>query len=155
MGSGRVLEYLKALLDRFAPSQAHLLIPRFRWRGIATTNYDLLVEAAYDSEKNRLQTLVRFVKDSEPVLERLQLAKNPVPFLKLHGCLDHVHDVQIPPILTPEHYAHHADHRRRLFDRLNDWAHESPMIFCGYRLGDAHIRSLIDRLSPGTRPTFY
>src|SRR3954452_21687968 len=58
-----VYEYLKELLAPFLPAEAHRSIPLYRWRAIATTNYDLLVEKAYEQENNRLQDLARFVKD--------------------------------------------------------------------------------------------
>ena len=71
-GSPLVYEAVRAAFDKFPPSKAHKLLAEFNWRMIATTNYDCLVEKAYSDSDKRLQTLVRFVKDDEPVEERLQ-----------------------------------------------------------------------------------
>ena len=38
-----VQEHIRDLLEPFPPSEFHRLLTTFRWRGIATTNYDLLV----------------------------------------------------------------------------------------------------------------
>src|ERR1039458_4235879 len=43
----------------FEPADFHLFIPQFRWRAIATTNFDLIVERAYASASTRLQNPVK------------------------------------------------------------------------------------------------
>jgi NAD-dependent SIR2 family protein deacetylase len=43
-GNASVFEFIRLELDRLEPSDAHKLLPTFRWRTIATTNYDLLIE---------------------------------------------------------------------------------------------------------------
>lgn len=151
-GQTVVLDYVRKLLDPFQPGEGHRLIPNFRWRAIATTNYDLLIERAYALDKSRLQTPVLFFKDNDPVDERIRTTVNPVELLKLHGCIQ---NDSVPLILSNEHYEQHLANRARLFGRLKDYAHECPIIFCGYSLSDPHIRSLIYRLQPEERPMFY
>ena len=90
-GAGLVFDVVRQAFDSFQPSQAHKLISAFNWRMIATTNYDLLVERAYSTAPERIQILVRFVKDDEPIEEKLQSVVYPVPYLKLHGCLEHIY----------------------------------------------------------------
>lgn len=156
-GQANVFELVKRTLEPFEPSAAHKLLPAFRWRTIATTNYDLLVDKAYSYDRKRLQTPVSFVKDSEPVEDRLHQTERPVPYLKLHGCLNHVHDDAIPLVLSHEQYSRYSRHRTRLFHRLQDLAYESTFIFCGYTLGDAHIRNIIYELADNAvkRPAWY
>jgi SIR2-like domain/Tetratricopeptide repeat/'Cold-shock' DNA-binding domain len=154
-GSSLVYEAVRVAFDGFQPSKAHLLLAEFNWRLIATTNYDCLVEKAYSESTKRAQTLIRFVKDDEPVEDRLQSAINPVQYLKLHGCLDHIFDNDIPLILSREQYAAYSTHRTRLFGRLSDLARESTIIFIGYRLDDPHIRELIYKLDSQKRPRWY
>jgi SIR2-like domain len=69
-------------------------------RTIATTNYDTFLEAAYRDPRRRRQTLVPFVKDDEPVEDKMRSALNPVQYLKLHGCLNHLFDKDIPLVLS-------------------------------------------------------
>lgn len=103
-GSSLVYEAIRTAFDKFQPSLAHKSLAEFNWRMIATTNYDCLIEKAYSDSSKRAQSLVRFVKDDEPVEERLQAAVNPVQYLKLHGCLDHIFDNDIPLVLSREQY---------------------------------------------------
>ena len=88
-GQAIVFEYVRDLLSEFEPSAAHFRVPLFRWRAIATTNYDILLENAYARTSDRLQNIVPLVKDSEPVEGRMQRASDPLLYLKLHGCLNH------------------------------------------------------------------
>src|SRR6516165_1017879 len=104
-GTGLVYDAVRQAFDGYPPSQAHLMLSAFNWRMIATTNYDTLVEQAYSSSSKRMQSIVRFIKDDEPVEERLQAVANPVAFLKLHGCLDHIYDREVPLVLAKEQYA--------------------------------------------------
>ena len=154
-GSSLVYEAIRTAFDKFQPSLAHKSLAEFNWRMIATTNYDCLIEKAYSDSRKRIQSLVRFVKDDEPVEERLQAAVNPVQYLKLHGCLDHIFDNDIPLILSREQYDAYSANRTRLFGRLRDLARESTIVFIGYRLDDAHMRELIYRLDSSRRPRWY
>ncbi|CCF18727.1 Putative cold-shock DNA-binding domain protein [Pseudorhizobium banfieldiae] len=153
--SAQVYEKVRQAFTGFAPQKAHKLIPTFPWRAIATTNYDTIVEQAYRDVSNRIQQIVPFIKDDEPIDERLREEANPVPYLKLHGCLNHIHDTGIPPVLSREVYSSYSTNRKRLFLRLQDLAFEHTFIFVGYRLDDAHIRDLIYSLGPGKRPRWY
>jgi cold shock CspA family protein len=154
-GAPLVFNEVGKAFEGFRPSKAHKLISAFNWRAIATTNYDLLVEKAYSDSPQRLQTLVPFVKDDQPIEERLQAAVYPVSYLKLHGCLDHILDPDIPLILSRETYASYSNNRTRLFDRLKDYARESAVIFVGYRLDDPHVRDLIYSIQSNRRPRWY
>jgi hypothetical protein len=116
-GRPRVFEAVRKAFDGFQPSEAHKRVPLFYWRTIATTNYDLLLESAYSTCGERVQTLIPFVKDDEPILDKLQAATSPVPYLKLHGCLDHIHDKEIPLVLSREQYADYLTHRTNLYGR--------------------------------------
>lgn len=156
-GSGQslVFDEVRKALSPFQPGAAHRALAEFHWRMIATTNYDLLIENAYSDVKNRQQNTVKFVKDDEPVEARLQETERPVQYLKLHGCLDFIHDSDIPPILTKESYSRYSANRTRLFGRIVDYAHESTLLFIGYRLDDAHIRDLIYKIGIEKRPRWF
>jgi len=156
-GQSVVFERIRTTLEPIQPSEAHLLVPTFRWRALATTNYDTLIERAYAKAENAVQHVVPLVKNLEPVEERLQSVQSPVLLIKLHGCVSHLHDEQIPLVLSHEHYALYARHRENLFNRLQALAHESTFVFIGYQLGDAHIRSILHRLAADgvKRPTYY
>jgi len=154
-GVPQVFDEVARLFKGMLPSTAHERLADFRWRGLATTNYDRLIEDGYGANSSALQACVPFVKNKEPYEDRLRAEKNPVPLLKLHGCLQHRLDSEVPLILSNEHYAQHFANRDLLFNRLKDWASSSVLVFVGYRLADAHIRQLIYQINPNHRPRWY
>ncbi|PHR58595.1 MAG: hypothetical protein COA43_10060 [Robiginitomaculum sp.] len=148
-----VAETIRDELKKYKISDAHKLIPSFKWHTIATTNYDTFIEDAYGEHPSPLQNVLPFVKDNQPIESRISSTPNPLVLLKLHGCVDHAYDKEVPLILDPSHYETYANGRRRLFSRLEDFAHEMPLLFIGYQLGDPHILSIVRRLEKdGSRP---
>ncbi len=157
-GEINVFNFIANLFSDYHASAAHSLIPSFGWRSIATTNYDTFVEQAYmKNSEGSVQNLVKIVKDKESIEQRLHETLNPVEFYKLHGCVEHISDPDIPLVLTHDGYDIVSKNRIRLFNRLEDKSYESTFIFCGYSLADDHIRKLISKVAPSreVRPTFY
>ena len=137
-----VQQFIRDLFQPFGPADFHLLIPRFRWHGIVTTNYDLILERSYSSSAQRLQQLVPFVKNGQNVETEMKKTVNGIQYLKLHGCIDHYMDQEIPFILTSEQYTRYSKNRTRILDRFKDWGTEFPIIFCGYSISDPHIQTI-------------
>lgn len=154
-GEPQVFDEVARQFKDFTTSKAHEKLGDFRWRGLATTNYDRFIEQGYVLNTAALQTCVPFVKNEEPYEDRLRDERNPVALFKLHGCLDHRLDRDVPLVLSNEHYATYEKGRDLLFNRLRDWAQSSVLVFIGYRLADPHIRDLIYKIDPARRPRWY
>ena len=150
-------KYISDLFMPFDPADFHLLIPTFRWRAIATTNFDMIVERAYASAPARQQNLIKTVKDGDRFDARLNQEANPVGFYKLHGCIESYSDSEIPLILGNEQYASYGKKRTRLYNRFRDLGFECPIIFSGYSISDPHIQELLFDLTDSgiDRPPFY
>jgi hypothetical protein len=150
-----VQEYLRQLFEPFQPTKAHRLLPCFRWAGLATTNYDRLIERAYE-RPDSVQKLVPFIQNGDRVDDLMRDAKS-LKLLKLHGCITRTADAECPLILTPDQYIQHRSGRSRIFDQLKDWAYEKPIVFVGHRLQDQDIRAiLLELVRLGEkRPRYY
>ena len=148
--------FIASIFEDFHPADFHKLIPKFVWSAIATTNYDLVLERAYDGVNDKLQNLVVFKKNSERVEEKLKTI-NSLLYLKLHGCITDITDDQIPLILTPDQYINHRKGRHFLFERLQSLAYNYPFLWVGYSLSDPDIRAMIFELDElvDTRPRSY
>lgn len=149
--------YVSSLFSEYGPAEFHKMLPKFRWHAIATTNYDLIVERAYDADEKRVQELVRFYKDNMSIEAETKKHRNPLQFLKLHGCISKIDDESIPLILATEQYITFEKNRTRMFNRLKDWAHEFPIIFCGYSISDPNIQTVLFDLFDDNvqRPTYF
>ena len=149
--------YIRELFMPFNPADFHMLMPKFRWRAIVTTNLDLIVERAYMNAQDPRQNLVKTVKDGDKFDAKLSKEINPVAFYKLHGCIDFCSDLEIPFILGSEQYARYEKNRTRFYNRFRDLGYEYPIIFMGYSISDPHIGKLLfDLTDPNIkRPPFY
>ena len=149
--------FIRELLLPFRPAPFHLLIPTFHWRAIVTTNFDLILERAYKGASRPLQHLVKTIKDGDRLDDRLRQTFNPVPFYKLHGCIDSHNDLDIPLIIGAKEYAAYDTNRKRFYRRFRDVGSQHPIIFAGYSLTDPHIQKLLFDLTDSSipRPPFY
>lgn len=152
-----VQTFVSDLFEGLQPSPAHLKLPRFDWYGLATTNYDLLVEEAFRAPGAKGQTLRPFIETTDRVDENLKDPNN-VLYIKLHGCITRINNPACPLILTTDQYIDHRDGRGRLFDIFRDWGYEHPIIFVGQSLQDPDLRAIIGYLSQeigANRPRYY
>jgi hypothetical protein len=95
---GTAQQFVRDLFEPFGPATFHKFLPTFRWKAIATTNYDLIVERSYREVSDRLQTPVKRFKDGDNFDHRFKQEAGPLEYIKLHGCIDHYSDESIRPI---------------------------------------------------------
>lgn len=153
-----VQSFIRDTFKDFEPAEFHNLIPTFGWHGIVGTNYDLIIERAYEQVgKTSVQDLVPFLKNGQSVEAEMKKHAKGVQYLKVHGCLSAYTDAEIPFILATEQYVKYATNRTRLFERLRDWGTEFPIVFCGYSIGDPNIQNILFDLFnlERKRPTYY
>lgn len=131
-------------LSNFEPADFHRLIPTFVWAGIATTNYDLVIETAYRSVNDRLQDLIVNCNDGDGAAEKLGV--NGVLYVKLHGCITHYQDVRPPLIASTEQIINHKAGRAGQFAQFLEWAKTKTIIFAGYGMGDFNLRTLFEEI---------
>lgn len=100
---GRVQQFIRDMFLPLRPTSAHLLLPKLMWHGLATTNYDLLIETAYQEVKDRLQEPRPLVENKDRIDDNLRDPRN-VLLLKLHGCVTRITNEECPLVLTPDQY---------------------------------------------------
>lgn len=140
-----------------SPSPAHLKIPWFRWRAIVTTNYDRLIEQAYESEARDTQA----VQEHVPVLKEEDVQRigaadsDVVPLLKPHGCISRPNEMS----LSLEDIYEAKEKRRLLFTYIEVLHLLGPVIYIGYSFKDVHILDMIyditARLGPYRQPILF
>ncbi len=141
-GMGPVHRFLKDLFWDLQPTEGHLAIPKFKWKGIVTTNYDLLIERAYEQSPNTQQTIERIIWDRDDFDSAV---RNPsaVPLLKLHGCLNRINDPELPLVISSHDYYKFKTNRGQLASTFREWGSSYPVIFCGYSLADENVKEIL------------
>jgi hypothetical protein len=150
-----VQTFLRELFIHFHPAPFHKLIPTFRWAGLVTTNYDLIVEESYTTT-GALQKPVPFLRNTDRIEQRMR-DPDSVALLKLHGCIAHYSETDVPLIMTIDQYVTHKRGRDRLFNRFRDLASEYPVVFVGHALEDSDLRQALMDVSSDvdSRPRYW
>lgn len=141
-----VQDYIAELYRGLEPSSAQELIAAFRWQGLATTNYDCLVERIYEKVESPAQHVVPMISDDDRVADKLR-SPGDIRLLKLHGCITRTHDETLPLILTVDQFNAFQSKRDRLFGMLREWGSEHSIVFVGYGLRDADLRHLLAEMA--------
>lgn len=150
-----VQHFVHDFFNDFYPADFHKKIASFKWAGLFTTNYDLVIERAYSDANDKLQELVPVVKNLDRVDQKIR--ENMLPYNKLHGCISHWNVEEIPLIFTVDQYVDHKENRTSLFNRLLDYGREYTVVFVGYSLEDHDIREALLELNKhiDVRPRYY
>lgn len=151
-----VQSFVRDIFLPFEPADHHLIIPRFFWHAIVTTNYDLVIERAYSAEPRPRQSLTPFTNDTQRIDTALRTTVNGLRYIKLHGCIDRLEN-NVPLILSTEQYTRYASNRQRLFETFRGYGYEHTIVFCGYSIDDPHIQTILFDLTDLTiqRPRYY
>lgn len=148
-------QFLYETLAPFEPAAFHHLIPRFVWAGLATTNYDLIIEKTYGEAVASLQDLLPCCSDADN--STIAPSEGKLLYIKLHGCVSHYQTVAPPLVGSTEQIIHHKEGRSGQFAQFLEWARTCTLVFAGYGLGDANLRTLFDEIvkDGDNRPRHY
>ena len=135
--------FISRHLGGLKPSQAALAIPQIPWKAIYTTNYDLVIEKAYELAISPIQMV-------QPIYSNLtsisDLPEGCIPLYKLHGCISRIDSPESPLAVTYEEMARARDMRRRLFRRFSDDLSEYTVVYVGYSRMDTFFRDIMGEI---------
>lgn len=151
-----VQDYIREVFTAYDPADFHKKLASFRWAGIFTTNYDLVIERAYEANDDRVQDIVPIIKNQDRI-DHLLRDQSRVPYNKLHGCITHWDRPEIPLILTVDQYVDHMKNRDSLFKRFSDYGREYTVIFIGHSLEDPDLHKALLELGKEeeSRPKYF
>lgn len=137
----KIITELRKFFPHVKPKGGILKISRWPWKGVFTTNYDTLVEQAYEKSQKKCRVYSSnfdFHVDDEDYHCEL---------FKIHGTIDK--DIcegnQSRIILTVEDYEHTEDFREQLYDRLRGDLAGADLVIVGHSLSDPDMDDLIKR----------
>lgn len=136
-----VITTLRKLFRNLTATGAILNLPLYKWKNIYTTNYDNLIEQAYEKAGAPISVF------SSNFDFQIQQTPEAVKLYKLHGTIDKdISDgIQSRIIITEGDYDDATEYREALFDALKYDISGSSLVIIGYSLSDSHIKELINR----------
>ena len=142
LGPKALNDYIFEKFSAFRPGVAHLALAQLPWDAIFTTNYDLLVEAAFQGTTVTPAGIARQVFSAEETLN--SFSEEDIPYYKLHGSADYANTEHGRLILTREDYRFYETHRKPLFSRLKTDLLSKTFVFVGYSLSDDNFRAILE-----------
>ncbi len=134
-GDGPYFEFLTDYIKRpkIIPLPAHHLIAQLPFKGIITTNWDILLEDVLDEEKYH-----RIVKDEDVTL----LSADKIPLIKLHGSITDRNSI----IATVEDMIDFFPKHPLLTNLIRVLCASRSLLFLGYSLEDIDLMQLFQGL---------
>lgn len=147
-GRTELLAFLSERLSGFEPDNGLRWLICRTWRAIFTTNYDDVIERAFDLSSDQLQRPVTISLDSSysVVDPRFQ-----VPIYHLHGSLFSGSPPNI--LITENDYATFRERRRMLFEVLKQEMTSSVILYAGYSHDDPNWNTVFQELLAEFAPT--
>lgn len=125
---------LMALGENCNPQPVHRLIARLNLPRIWTTNYDRILESAYDDECMRYQ-----VAANDADIYNLYYDKNQI--IKMHGSLTTEKMTDI--VLLESEYENYIYFRRGIYQLLQNDIKSKSIIYLGFSFDDPNIRRIV------------
>lgn len=139
-------EFIEKIFYGLGPSNAHKDLPLYPWPVIFTTNYDELLENAFEEyyaknkEKAR-RCMAVFRGDIQQHTSR----KDVIFLYKLMGGINRESEDE-KPVLTRSDFNSRANFRQKMLEMLTSFVHNGEVLFIGYSFKDRLIFEIIDEL---------
>lgn len=138
VGRPKLASAVARLLSDLEPDTSHDCLPSIPWRQIYTTNYDQIVEKAYNKQNKKLE-VVRSNFDSPSGYT------SATTLYKIHGCItqDEGFGHKTRMVLTTDDYDSAFKFRESIFRQLATALTTCDAIFVGYSLSDPDIQMVL------------
>ncbi|WP_043201715.1 SIR2 family protein [Paraburkholderia acidipaludis] len=137
-GRKKLIDALRVPFKKLHPTGSLSNIPLYQWKSLFTTNYDTLIEQAYEAKNVDLivyESNFDFAAHENPLSVKL---------FKLHGTIDkditNGHAARI--IITDNDYDYTSVYRDGLYARLRSDLYGANLIIIGHSLADEDIKSI-------------
>ena len=145
-GRAELLAFLTGRFANLEPDENLRWLFSVYWRAIFTTNYDRIIQRAYELNDSIKQQPITISATSDLVttLDPLQ-----IPIYHLHGCL---FEPNARIIITEDDYAAFQERRRMLFEILKLEFTRSTFLYVGYSNEDPNWRTLLAEIRAEFHP---
>lgn len=135
--------FVQDTLKKLSVTEAHKIMAGIPWREIITTNYDLLVERAFDdimTTPNKIYTL-------KPIRNQMQFnykeSHNEVRYIKLNGCISD--KSKYPLAFSTDDFKKLNSFYKLVMNDLKNISHEIQFLSIGYSFSDDFGKVLLEK----------
>lgn len=141
-GRQQVVEAVRKVLNDLRPQGGLLALPSFPWRQLYTTNFDRLIEKAYQASSAPFVVM----RSNFDLSTKDSIGKTVL--YKIHGCISQDRSFGDRPsmTLTEDDYDTHGEFRQSLFASLETALLSGDVLVIGQSLRDRHLSDLVKRI---------
>lgn len=138
-------QYVKDLLQKLKPEEAHTRVASMGWRQIVTTNMDLLLENSY----SKLQGTVDEYKEIIPIRDISEyqrvLSKDQIKYIKLNGCLSDLSKYKL--IFSTQDFNDNKKFYNQVLNNFSSLSNDVKFLSIGYSFTDGISKRLLGELN--------
>lgn len=127
-GRVKIIDLLLNKLTQLTISDSHLVIPKINWPAIYTTNYDTLIEKAYEKYGIRCKAIT----SSKDLIINSQHNSKQVFVYKPHGCILKPESL----VVSEDDYYTSTVNRMAIYRQLEIHKYKNTFLFVGYSFSD-------------------
>lgn len=132
------------ILQKLPVSEAHKVLASIRWREIITTNFDLLIERAYDEVKNTSSKALDLKTIRHLKQYNYRGSNAEVRYVKLNGCIQ---DVSLYPLaFSTDDFKKLNSFYKNVLNDLRNLSDNISFMSIGYSYTDEFGRGLLEKL---------
>jgi len=133
------------LLHKLPVSQAHKVLASIRWREIITTNFDLLLERAYDEVSNTTNKALELKTIKTLKQYNYRESNNEVRYIKLNGCIQ---DSSLYPLaFSTDDFTKLNSFYKNVLNDLRNLSDNISFMSIGYSYTDEFGRGLLEKFN--------
>ncbi|QIL78303.1 SIR2 family protein [Hymenobacter sp. HDW8] len=129
------------VLRKIRITEAHKTLASVPWRNIITTNYDLLVEQAYDAIVGTLKEKYKLVPVRKHSAYNYHTAQNEVKYIKLNGCIQD--KKEYPLVFSTDDFNKARRFYKLALSELKNMSDAIEFISIGYSYSDPFAKQLL------------
>lgn len=140
-GRKELISFIRQILSTANPDENMMWIPSIKWKAIFTTNYDNVIQKAYDKHASPAQN---YITISRSTGFKDFNSWSEVPIFHIHGALFEENSPDI--VITQQDYIKYKEQRRMMFDYLKQQMATSCILYIGYSNSDSNWNLLISEI---------
>lgn len=131
------------LLRNLPVTEGHKILASLPWREIITTNYDLLVERAYDDISQTSEKLYELKTIKKYNQLNYQQSNSEVKYIKLNGCIQ---DKSLYPLVfSSDDFTKQNKFYKQVLNELKNLSPDVSLLSMGYSFSDDFAKMLIEK----------
>lgn len=135
-------EVLK-MLQKYTVTEGHKIMASIEWREIITTNYDLLVEKAFDEIQNTPKQGLELKVIREHKEYNYRASNSELKYVKLNGCM--YDKRQYPFAFSTDDFKKANRFYKVVLNDLKDLSEQISFVSMGYSFGDSFGQDLLNK----------